>query len=166
MVKDRPFIVDRKIPSATAVEENTPMTVSLARADRRRTRLNSRAKTTAKITAARVGRSKPQMAPMAMPVKAEWPRASEKKDIRLWTTIVDRIPNRGVMTSTASRACFIKYICPGWAQSKGRTDRREYQSSIIALPLSPSADGRCHRIPERTAPRPADPPAAFSYSAK
>ena len=28
---------------------------------------------------------------------------SEKKDIRLWTTMVDNTPNRGEMTSTASR---------------------------------------------------------------
>ena len=84
-------------PRATAVEENTPITVSLARAERRRTRLNSRANTTAKITAAQVGSLNPQMAPMAMPVKAEWPRASEKKDIRLWTTMVDSTPNRVFM---------------------------------------------------------------------
>ena len=41
---------------------------------------------------------------MAMPVKAEWPRASEKKDIRLVTTMVESRPNRGEITSTASRA--------------------------------------------------------------
>ena len=64
----------------------------------------------AKITAAQVGSLKPHSAPMAMPVKAEWPRASEKKDIRLCTTMVESRPNRGEMTSTASRACFIKYI--------------------------------------------------------
>ena len=29
---------------------------------------------------------------------------SEKKDIRLWTTMVDRMPNRGEMTSTAGLA--------------------------------------------------------------
>ena len=83
LVKERPPSVERKMPRATAVEENTPITVSLARAERRRTRLNSRANTTAKSTAAQVGSLKPQMAPMAMPVKAECPKASEKKDIRL-----------------------------------------------------------------------------------
>ena len=54
-VKDRPLRVDRKMPRATAVEEKTPITVSLARAERRLTRLNSRAKRTAKTTAAQVG---------------------------------------------------------------------------------------------------------------
>ena len=38
---------------------------------------------------------------MATPVKAEWPRASEKKLIRLWTTIVDRSPKRGEMMSAS-----------------------------------------------------------------
>ena len=32
-VKDRPFRVDKKMPKATAVEEKTPITVSLARAE-------------------------------------------------------------------------------------------------------------------------------------
>ena len=137
------------MPRATAVEENTPITVSLARAERRRTRLNSRANTTAKSTAAQVGSLKPQMAPMAMPVKAECPKASEKKDIRLWTTMVDNTPNRGEMTSTASRAFFIKYMDPGWAQSKGSKSTSAYQSSISPRPPSPSADGRSHKTPER-----------------
>ena len=55
LVKERPFRVDRKMPRATAVEENTPITVSLPRADRRRTTLKSRANRMAKITAAQVG---------------------------------------------------------------------------------------------------------------
>ena len=41
---------------------------------------------------------------MAMPVKAEWPSASEKNDIRLVTTMVESRPNSGEITSTASRA--------------------------------------------------------------
>ena len=45
---------------------------------------------------------------MAMPVKAEWPRASEKKDMWLCTTMVDKIPNSGEMISTASSAFFMK----------------------------------------------------------
>ena len=84
------------------------MTVSLAMWVRWRTRVKSREKAMAKITAHHMGSTKPKMAPMAMPVKAEWPRASEKKDIRLVTTMVDSSPNRGEMTSTASRAFFIK----------------------------------------------------------
>ena len=71
LVKDRPLRVDRKMPRATAVEENTPITVSLARAARRLTTLNNRANSTAKTTAAQVGSWKPHRAPMAMPVNAE-----------------------------------------------------------------------------------------------
>ena len=41
--------MDKKMPRATAVEENTPITVSLARAERRFTRLNSRAKRMANV---------------------------------------------------------------------------------------------------------------------
>ena len=41
-----------------------------------------------------------------------------EKDIRLWTTMVDRMPNRGEMTSTASRAFFMKYMEPGWATQR------------------------------------------------
>ena len=55
-VKLPPPKVAIKIPRATAVEENTPITVSLARAERRRTQLKSRAKITAKATAAQVAR--------------------------------------------------------------------------------------------------------------
>ena len=149
LVKDRPFRVDRKIPRATAVEENTPITVSLAMAVRRRTRLNSRANTRAKSTAAQVGSLKPHRAPMAMPVKAEWPRASEKKDIRLCTTMVDRMPNRGEMTSTASRAFFIKYMEPGCAHSKGSRSTMAYQRFTADRPLSPSSDGMSHKTRER-----------------
>ena len=47
---------------------------------------------------------------------------SEKKDIRLWTTMVDSTPNRGEMTSTASRAFFIK---SNSAHSKGRSRLRK-----------------------------------------
>ena len=145
LVKERPPRVEIKIPRATAVEENTPITVSLARAERRRTQLKSRANTTAKSTAAQVGSLKPQMAPIAIPVKAEWPRASEKKDMRLCTTIVERIPKSGEMTSTASRAFFIKYIPPLWAQSKGSSSTREYQSSINSPLPSPPAGGTSHK---------------------
>jgi hypothetical protein len=119
------------------------MTVSLARAVRRRTKVNSRAKTTANSTANHMGSAPaksftdaPSRVPMAMPVKAEWPSASEKKDMRLSTTMVDSRPNRGEMTSTASRAFFIKNMLPGWAQSKGSRSTREYHSAISAPPPS------------------------------
>ena len=82
---------------------------------------------------------------MAMPVKAEWPSASEKKDIRLVTTMVESRPNSGEITSTASRAFFIKYMDPGWAQSKGSRSTSAYQSSISSRPPFPSEDGRSHK---------------------
>ena len=120
--------------------------MSLAMAVRRRTTLKRTANTTANITAAQVGSAKPHRAPMAIPVKAEWPRASEKKDMRLWTTMVERMPNRGEMTSTASRAFFIKYMEPLSAHSKGSRSTMEFH---LTSPLSPSADGRSRKTPGR-----------------
>ena len=75
------------------------------------------------------------------------------------STMVDKIPNRGVITSTASRAFFIKNIIPGWAHSKGSRSTRAYQRSI-RLPPFPSAGGRSRKIPERTVPPPAAPASA------
>ena len=85
--------------------------MSLARLVRRRTKVKSRAKTTAKTAAnhrgsawERRGTAVPARVPTAIPVKAEWPRASEKKDILLSTTMVESRPKRGEITSTASKA--------------------------------------------------------------
>ena len=50
----------------------------------------------------------PKIVPTAIPVKAEWPKASEKKAILLLITIVPRIPNKGVIMIIASSAFFIK----------------------------------------------------------
>ena len=66
--------------------------------------MNSRANTAANSTAIHRGSARPHRVPMAMPVKAEWPSASEKNDIRLVTTMVESKPNSGEITSTASRA--------------------------------------------------------------
>ena len=71
LVKLPPPRVATKMPNATALLENTPMIVSAAWLDLLRTKENSRAKPTLKATAAQVGAARPQMAPMAMPVKAE-----------------------------------------------------------------------------------------------
>ena len=138
-VKLCPPRVLRKMPRATAAEEKTLMAVSLAMWVFWRTRVKSRAMTTAKTTAAPTGRVRPQRAPMAMPVKAEWPRASEKKAMRLSTTMVESRPKRGVTTRTARSAFFIKSIVSGAAHSKGSQDRSQYQN-VIVQPLLPHWD--------------------------
>ena len=79
LVKLPPPMVATKMPRATALLEKTPMTVSAAWLDRLRTQENSREKRMLKRTAAQSGAARPRMEPMAIPVKAEWPRASEKK---------------------------------------------------------------------------------------
>jgi hypothetical protein len=58
----------------------------------------------------------PNNVPIATPVRAECPRASEKNAILLLTIIVPRIPNNGVIISIASNAFFIKSYC---IQGKG-----------------------------------------------
>ena len=78
---------------------------------------------------------------MAMPVKAECPRASEKKAMRLSTTMVDSRPKRGVTTSTASRAFFMKSMVSGAAHSKGSQETSQYQKVIAPPPLSPLNPG-------------------------
>ena len=122
------------MPRATAVEENTPITVSLARAERRRTRLNSRANTTAKSTAAQVGSLKPQMAPMAMPVKAGAPRHRRKGHPAV-NHHGGQHTKQGRDDQHRQQGVFIKYMDPGWAQSKGSRSTSAYQSSISPRPL-------------------------------
>ena len=50
----------------------------------------------------------PANAPIAMPVKAAWPKESEKNAMRFDTTMVLNTPNNGVIRSTARKAFFIK----------------------------------------------------------
>ena len=45
---------------------------------------------------------------MAIPVKAEWPNASEKNAILLFTTIVPKTANIGEINIMAINAFFIK----------------------------------------------------------
>ena len=70
-VKLLPPSVAIKIPSATAVEENTPMIVSADCRERLRTNENSSANKTASPTAQPIGCTAPQRTPTAMPVKPE-----------------------------------------------------------------------------------------------
>ena len=51
--------------------------------------------------------SMPSTTPMAMPVSALCPSASEKKAILLSTAIVPSMPKSGVISSIASRAFFM-----------------------------------------------------------
>ena len=130
-----------KMPRATAAEEKTLMAVSLAMLVCWRTRVNSRAITRENTTAAPTGWVKPHRAPMAMPVKAECPRASEKKAMRLSTTMVESRPKRGVTTRTANRACFMKNMLSGAAHSKGRKDTSQYQTLTGRRLLPPPNPG-------------------------
>ena len=129
-----------KMPRATAVEENTPITVSLDMWALRCTTLNSSANTMAKSTAQGVGARAPASVPTAMPVKALCPSASEKKLILLVTTMGESRPNRGVITNTAKKAFFINSSPSACAQVNGRRLSREYQSSIM-LPSIPVPGG-------------------------
>ena len=155
LVKLCPPRVLRKMPRATAAEEKTLMAVSLAMWVFWRMRVKSRAMTTAKTTAAPTGSARPHRAPMAMPVKAEWPRASEKKAMRLSTTMVDSRPKRGVTTSTASRAFFMKSMVSGAAHSKGSQETSQYQKLIARCLLSlPGPGGTPSGTPGRRGPPP------------
>ena len=144
-VKLPPPRVAAKMPSATAVLENTPMRVSADWLLRLRTKENSREKARLNRTAAPRGIDIPAMQPMAMPVKAEWPRASEKKLIRPVTIMVERIPNRGAISSRASRAFFMK---SHRSISTGSRFKREYQTLIDCL----LACGRSCGTPPRKGP--------------
>ena len=165
LVKLFPPSVARKMPRATAVDEKTPMTVSLAMRVLLCTQVKSRANTTASATAHQVASTRPHRVPMATPVKAECPRASEKKAMRFSTTMVDSSPKRGEMTRMASRAFFMKYILPGSAHWKGSRSMRAYQSVTVPHRLSVWDDRRGSEIPAMPALPPACPFAVPSVSA-
>ena len=120
-------MVATKMPNATAVLENTPIKVSAAWLLLLRTKLNRRENTIEKTTATQVGAAIPIIHPMAMPVKAECPKASEKKLILPVTIIVDVSPNRGASKRIARKAFFMK---SQWRISNGSISQKEYQSAI------------------------------------
>ena len=127
LVKLPPPIVAMKMPRATAVDEKTPMIVSADWLERLRTNENSSANATASPTAHQIGSAAPQSTPMAIPVKPEWPSASEKKLILPVTIIVESRPKSGAMTMTASSAFFMKFIDKNSAPS---ASQRAYQRVI------------------------------------
>ena len=131
-VKLPPSKVAMKMPKATAVLENTPIRVSAAWLLRLRTKENSSANATENNTAAQMGAPIPQILPMAIPVKAECPSASEKKLIRPVTTMVERMPKSGAISRTARSAFFIKSHC---SSSSGINSQNRYQILIRLPPL-------------------------------
>ena len=130
-VKLLPPSVAMKMPRATAVEEKTPMIVSADCRDRLRTNENRSANKTARPTAQPIGCTAPHRTPTAMPVKPEWPSASEKKLIRPVTIIVERWPKSGAIMRTASSAFFINVICK---KETFRPSQIEYQRLMSHLP--------------------------------
>ncbi len=132
-------------PRATAVDENTPMIVSVDVLLLFLMIVITTAKTTENRTAPTSGCSPPNSAPMAIPVNAPCPMESEKNAILLLTTIVPSRPNSGVIKSTASSAFFMK-LCS--AHSKGsRNSTISYQACSIIRYLPP--DPRASR-PQKT----------------
>ena len=95
-------------PTATASEENTEMIVSADAVLRSSIKFKSSEKATAKIIMEIVASVIPKITPIAIPVSAECPSASEKNAILRFTTMVPSMANRGVMTSTAMMLSFIK----------------------------------------------------------
>ena len=94
-------------PSAMDVDENTLMIVSALILELCLTQVMSTAQRTPKMSMAAIWFSQPSTTPMAMPVSALWPSASEKNAILLSTAIVPSKPNSGVMSSMASSAFFM-----------------------------------------------------------
>ena len=79
-------------PAAMAVDEKTPMTVSVEVRLRFLMYIMKSAKRTENTPSETSGDTIPKIAPKAMPVNAPCPKESEKNTIRLDTTIVERNP--------------------------------------------------------------------------
>ena len=95
-------------PSAILAEEKTEISVSVDAVLFSAILFKSSANTIAKRIIESVVSFIPSTAPIAIPVNAECPNESEKNAIFLFTIIVPRIPNNGVMIRTANSAFFIK----------------------------------------------------------
>ena len=92
------------MPSETVKAMTNPIAVSEDKPPRRRTQAMAKVRTRAKPIIDHMGSARPRITPMAMPVKAACPTASEKKAMRLATTTVPSAPSKGEMRSTASKA--------------------------------------------------------------
>jgi hypothetical protein len=95
-------------PIAVLVEENTEIIVSVDAVLFLLIKLSNNANTTANAMVEMFVSPIPRITPIAIPVKTEWPNASEKNASLLFTIIVPNIPNNGVITKTANNAFFIK----------------------------------------------------------
>ena len=95
-------------PKAIAVDEKTPIIVSVDEVPLFFMIVIDTAKQIENNVAPHIGSIPPKRIPIAIPVKAPWPRESAKKDILLLTTIVLKIPKRGVTIKIAKKAFFIK----------------------------------------------------------
>ncbi len=95
-------------PSAIPIEENTPIIVSDEEIfDSIMLEIPSE-NNTAKPKREIAILSTPSITPIAIPVNAQWPIASEKNDILLFTIIVPTSPNKGAIRIIAKKAFFIK----------------------------------------------------------
>ena len=106
------------IPIAIEAEEKTLITVSDDAFALLLTLRMPRPNKMPNITIHTIGFPMPRTTPIAIPVKALCPSASEKNAILLFTAIVPSIPKSGVSKRTARRAFFIKSNC---MNEKGRT---------------------------------------------
>ena len=95
-------------PSAIEVEENTLMIVSALILEWCFTNVMSTAQIRPNSSIALIWLCQPSTTPMAMPVSALCPSASEKNAILLSTAIVPSMPNSGVSRTIAISAFFIK----------------------------------------------------------
>ena len=97
-------------PMAIQQEENTDMIVSVDAVLLLLIQFNNSAKTTPKTTMERFVSGIPHITPTAIPVNAECPRASEKNAILLFTIIVPRMANSGVIIIIAKKSADHKII--------------------------------------------------------
>ena len=109
--KNAPFLARIARPTAVPSEENTEITVSVDKVFLRLIQFNKKANAIANTIIEILVSDTPRITPIAIPVKAECPSASEKNAILLFTIIVPKIPNNGVIMSMASNAFFIKSYC-------------------------------------------------------
>lgn len=96
------------VPIATEADENTPIIVSVEDVLFLLTMEIIMARAMENRIIAHRGLPIPNMTPIAIPVKVEWPIASEKKAILLLTTIVLKSPKVGATNKMARKAFFIK----------------------------------------------------------
>lgn len=96
------------VPMAIDADENTPIIVSVEDVLFLLTIDIRMARTRENKSMAHKGLPIPRITPIAIPVKVEWPIASEKKASLLLTTIVLKSPNVGATNKIAKNAFFIK----------------------------------------------------------